>query len=97
MALLPLLAVVGLACAQLLMAGAAREFAGNAAEAAAVAMLQGGDPQDAARAAVPGWARSKIAVDVKGGTVRVQVDPAPLVPPLADLLTAQAVAHSGAR
>lgn len=94
-ALLPLLVVVALACAQLLMAGAARELAGNAAEAAAVAMLQGGDPEDAARDAVPGWSRSRIDVTVRGGTVRVALEPARLVPPLADRLVAHAEAHAG--
>lgn len=95
MALLPLLVVVGLACAQLLMAGAARELAGNAAEAGAVAMLQGGDAREAARDAVPGWSRSRLRVEVRGGAVRVEMRPAPLVPPLADLLIARATAHAG--
>lgn len=95
MALLPLLVVVALACAQLLMAGAARELAGNAAEAAAVAMLQGGDPEQAARDAVPGWSRSRLEVTVRGVSVRVALEPARLVPPLADRLVARAEAHAG--
>lgn len=94
-ALIPLLVAVGLACAQLLMAGAARELAGNAAEAGAVAMLQGGDPEQAAREAIPGWSRSRLDVEVRGATVRVAVTPAPLVPPLARILVARATAHGG--
>lgn len=94
-ALIPLLIVVGLACAQLLMAGAARELAGNAAEAGAVAMLQGGDAEQAARDAMPGWSRSRLEVEVRGATVRVAVTPAPLVPPLARILVARATAHGG--
>lgn len=94
-ALIPLLIVVGLACAQLLMAGAARELAGNAAEAGAVAMLQGGDAEQAARDAVPGWSRSRLDVDVRGAAVRVALRPAPLVPPLADALVARAIAYGG--
>jgi hypothetical protein len=94
-ALLPLFVVVALACAQLLMAGAARELAGNAAEAGAVAMLQGGDPEQAARDALPGWSRSGFDVEVRGGTVRVSVEPARLVPPIADRLVAHAEAHTG--
>lgn len=94
-ALLPLLVVVALACAQLLMAGAARELAGNAAEAAALAMLQGGNPEEAARDAVPGWSRSRLDVTVRGGIVRVALEPARLVPPLADRLVARAEAHAG--
>ena len=53
-ALLPLAALVALAIGQLLAAGAARELAGNAAEAGAAALLQGGDPAAAARAALAG-------------------------------------------
>lgn len=94
-ALLPILLAVGFACAQLLMAGAARELAGNAAEAAAVALLQGGDPERAARDAVPGWSHGRLDVEVRGGSVRVAIEPTPLVPPLADALTAHATAHSG--
>jgi hypothetical protein len=92
--MLPLLVLAGFAAAQVLMAGAAREFAGHAAEAGAVALLQGGDAAQAARAAVPGWSRGKLSVRVDGPTVRVTVEPASLVPPLADLLAAHAVARS---
>jgi hypothetical protein len=94
-AMLPLLLAVGFACAQLLLAGAARELAGNAAEAAAVALLQGGDPEDAAREAMPGWSHGRLDVEVHGGTVRVALEPASLVPPLAGALTAHATAHAG--
>ena len=94
-ALLPLLVVIGLACAQVLMAGAARELAGNAAEAGAIATLQGRDPEAAARDAIPGWTGSRIEVEVRGGSVLVEVEPASLVPPLARLLVARAKAHAG--
>jgi hypothetical protein len=93
--MLPLLIVVGLTVAQVLMAGAARELAGHAAEAGAVALLQDGDPAGAARESVPGWSRSRLDVEVRGRAVRVAVRPAPLVPGLADLLTARAVARAG--
>ena len=95
-ALLPLLLAVACAAAQVLLAGAAGEFAGHAAEAGAVALLQGADPEAAARDAVPGWSRGRVEVDVSGDAVRVAVRPAPLVPPLADLLTAHAAADAGA-
>lgn len=94
-ALLPLLAAVVLAVGQVLLAGAAQEFAGHAAEAGAVALLQGRDAEAAARAAVPGWSRSSLDVRIDGGAVRVTLAPAELVPPLAGLLTARAVARSG--
>ena len=94
-AMMPLLLVVVLAAAQVLLAGAARDFAGHAAEAGAVAMLEGGDPAKAAREAVPGWSRGGIAVRVHGSVVRVSVRPAALVPPLAGALVAHASARAG--
>lgn len=94
-AMLPLLFAVVLACVQLLLAGAASDFAGHAAEAGAVAVLEGGDPAAAARAAVPGWARSRLEVDVRGGAVRVAVEPAAVVAPLAHALVAHAEARAG--
>ena len=94
-ALLPLLVVVGLAAAQLLAAGAARELAGNAAEAGAAAMLQGGDPGDAARAALPGWSRDRAVLRVDGRRVHVRLGPRTVLPGLASRLTATAVADAG--
>lgn len=94
-AMIPLLFVVVFAAAQLLMAGAAAEYAGHAAEAGAVALLEGTDAAAAARGAVPGWSRSGIEVVVHGRSVRVAVRPQPLVPPLARLLTAHAHAEAG--
>lgn len=94
-ALLPLLAAVVLAAAQVLLAGAAREFAGHAAEAGAVAMLEGGDAAKAAREAVPGWSRGRVEVRVRGGSIRVAIRPPSLVPPLAGLLVAHATARAG--
>ena len=94
-ALLPVLVAVGFAFAQLLMAGAAKDLAGHAAEAGAVALLQGADPEEAARDAVPGWSRSRLDIRVSGQTVRVAVRPPRLVPPLADLLVAHAEAKAG--
>jgi len=68
--LAPLLVVVALAVAQLLAAGAASALAGHAAEAGAVALLQGGDPVAAARSALPGWSRRRVVVQVHGRRVR---------------------------
>ena len=94
-AMLPLMVAVAWAAAQVLAAGAAREFAGHAAEAGAIALLQGADPVAAARSAVPGWSRSRLEVEVRGEAVHVSVRPVPLVPPLADRLTATSVARTG--
>lgn len=94
-AVLPLAAAVALAAAQVLAAGAASSFAGHAAEAGAVAMLEGGAAVDAARAAVPGWSRDRMAVSVDGSVVRVALRPPTLFPALSDLLTAHATAVAG--
>lgn len=92
--MLPLLLIVMAALGQVLVAGAAREFADHAAEAGAVALLQGRDAAAAARAAVPGWSRSRLEVRVAGEEVRVAVQPAGIVPPLARRLVAHAVARA---
>jgi hypothetical protein len=94
-ALLPLALLVALAIAQLLAAGSARELAGNAAEAGAVALLQGSDPAAAARAALPGWSRDRAAVRVSGRRVEIRLHPRTVVPLLADRLDATASADAG--
>lgn len=94
-ALLPLLLAVLLAAAQLLLAGLAREQAGTAAQAGAMALLQGDDPQDAAREAVPGWARSRVHVRVRARRVEVRLRPPALVPKLASELTVTVRADAG--
>jgi hypothetical protein len=94
-ALAPLLVAVVLAAAQLLAAGAARELADHAAEAGAVALLQGGDPKAAARAAVPGWSRARVRVRVDGRRVRVRLRPRAVLPALAGMLESTGEAHAG--
>lgn len=74
-ALLPIVVAVVYAVAQLLAAGVARELAGHAAHAGAVAVLQGEDPEQAARDAVPGWSRVRMQVRVRGGEVAVRLRP----------------------
>jgi hypothetical protein len=97
MAMLPTVAVAALATGQLLAAGAAREVAGSSAQAAAMARLQGGDPEKAARAAAPGWAKTRLAVDLHGRVITVNLAPRTVVPGLADLLTARESADGGPR
>jgi hypothetical protein len=94
-ALLPLAALIALAIGQLLAAGAARELAGNAAEAGAAAILQGADPTAAARDALPGWSRERAEVHVDGRRVEVRVRPRAVVPALAETLVATAAADAG--
>ena len=90
--LLPLLLAVALAAAQLLAMGYSSVLAGNAAEAAALALAGGGDPEAAARQALPGWSRKRLEVAVKGGDVRVRLRPPVLIAPLAGELAVAAEA-----
>jgi hypothetical protein len=94
-AMVPLLVAAALALGQLLAAGAARELAGHAAEAAAIALGRGDDPRAAARAALPGWSRERLEVEVTGRRVRATVAPIALVPPLADRLRSTVTADAG--
>ena len=93
--ILPLAVLVALAIGQLLAAGAARELAGNAAEAGAAAILQGTDPKAAARDALPGWSDDRVDVSVADRRVRVRLQPVPVIPGVADRLTATVVADAG--
>jgi hypothetical protein len=93
--ILPLAALVALAAGQLLAAGAARELAGNAAGAGAAALVQGRDPHQAARDAVPGWSRRRVEVRVTGRRVRVRMRPVAVIPGLDDRLVATSVADAG--
>jgi hypothetical protein len=90
-ALLPLLALLAIGVHALLMSHAAREQAGAAAEAGAIALLQDRDPRAAARDALPTGARATVAVDRRRVTVTVRPD----VPVLARTLAARATADAG--
>jgi hypothetical protein len=92
-ALLPLLLVAALAAAAILAGQTAGEQAGQAAQAGAMALLQGGDPRAAARAALPHGAHARIALAGRRVTVRVRPD-LPLGP-LEHQLTATATADAG--
>jgi hypothetical protein len=94
-AILPLALLVALAIAQLLAAGMAHELAGNAAEAGAVALLQGTDAAAAARAALPGWSRERASVRVSGRRIEIRLRPRTVIPLLADRLAATASADAG--
>jgi hypothetical protein len=92
-ALLPFLLVAALAAAAILAGHTAAEQAGQAAQAGAMALLQGGDPRAAARRALPRDADVHIEVAAQRVTVRVRPDL-----PLAALeraLTATATARAG--
>jgi hypothetical protein len=92
LALLPLLLAVALAVTQLLTVGYASVLAGNAAEAAALALAGGGDPRAAAHEALPGWSRTRARLSVTGGHVQVRVRP----PTLLRVLTGRLEVTAGA-
>jgi hypothetical protein len=74
-AAVPALILLALVLFQLLAVGYAAVLAGDAAEAGALALAGGGDAAGAARAAVPGWSRARMAVSVSGSVVRVALRP----------------------
>lgn len=94
-ALLPLVVAVALAVLQALAAGIAPALAGHAAQTGAVAIAEGRDGAAAARAALPGWARARVVVEVDGTHVRVRVTPPSLLPGLGARLAATAAADAG--
>jgi hypothetical protein len=95
LAMVPVLGLAGGAIFEALAAGAARELAGHAAEAGAVAVTEGDDPRAAARAAVPGWGRGRVHVVVRGEHVRVRIRPPAPTRRLGELLAADVVAVAG--
>lgn len=93
--LAPLIVAIVLTAAQLLAAGAAGELADHAAEAAAVALLQGTDPAAAARDAVPGWSRERMTVHIEGRRVHVRLRPPSPLPGLGAMLDSSREADAG--
>jgi hypothetical protein len=94
--LLPVLLAAALGAAQLLAVGYSSVLAGNAAEAAALAVAGGGDPHAAAREALPGWSRKRLRVAIEGGQIEVRLRPPALFPALAGELDVRAEAGVGA-
>ena len=74
-AALPALLLAALVSLQLLAAGYAMTLADGAAEAGALALASGASAADAARGALPGWAKDSVAVTVEGGKVTVRLRP----------------------
>jgi hypothetical protein len=74
-ALLPLVLAVALVAATILTGQAAAEQAGQAAEAGAIAALQGGDPEQAAERAIPAGGRSRATVTRTGTRITVTLRP----------------------
>ena len=72
---IPAVLLLGLVLFQLLAVGYAHVAAGGAAEAGALALAAGADPEAGAREALPGWSRARARVVVRGGPVRVSLRP----------------------
>jgi hypothetical protein len=73
---LALAAVIGL---QLLVTGYSASLADGAAESGALAAAAGREPEEAIRAALPGWADDRVDVNVAGSRLTVALrPPAPL-------------------
>jgi hypothetical protein len=92
-ALLPLIAVLGLVLWQAVVAGQAVWLAGSAARVAARAEAVGGDGGEAARGVLPGALRHGLRVrpDARGGVAVAIRVPAVLVP--GSVATVRAFAH----
>jgi Flp pilus assembly protein TadG len=83
---IPALVICGLVAFQLLAVGYASSLAGDAAEAGAMAIAAGRPPAPAVRAALPGWARSRIDVSTGGGALTVNLRPPSPFAAIADRL-----------
>jgi hypothetical protein len=84
---LPALGIAAAIALQLLLAGYSTTIADGAAEAGAIAEAAGGDAADAARDALPGWARDRATVTSRGGRVRVELRPPSPLAELSERLT----------
>ena len=94
-ALLPLLLAIALTAATVLAGQAASEQAGQAAEAGAIALIQGRDARTAARTAIPEPARPHSDVAVSGSRITVTLRPRVPLALLAAALEATATADAG--
>lgn len=95
-AALPALLLAALVALQLLAAGYAMTLADGAAEAGALALASGGSGAEAAREALPGWAKTDVSVEVEGGTVSVRLRPPSPIPALSERLTISSSASARA-
>ena len=94
-ALLPLVLAVALTAATVLAGQAASEQAGQAAEAGAIALIQGNDARAAARSAIPDSTRGRTDIEVDGSRVTVTLRPRLPLGFLATALEATATADAG--
>jgi hypothetical protein len=88
--LLGLLVAIVMVVFTVLAGGAAMVAAEQSAEAGALALMQERDPRQAARRALPRWARSRVRITVRGRTVTVVVRGRTPFGPATDRLAARA-------
>lgn len=89
---LPALALATALAVQLLLVGYSLTIADGAAEAGALAGAAGLDGREAAREALPGWARERSRVSEIEGRVRVELRPPAPLGEVAEALTVSSVA-----
>jgi hypothetical protein len=75
LAAIPALALAGLVALQLLATGYSLTLADGAAEAGAMALAAGKPARPAVREALPGWARGRMQIEVRGGRLTVRLEP----------------------
>ena len=93
--LLPLLLTAALSAAALVAGHSAEEQAGIAAQAGAMAVLEGADPREAARRALPADLRPRATIAVDGRRVTVRLRPRLPVAAVAAAMTAEVSADAG--
>jgi hypothetical protein len=94
LAALPALALAAALALQLLLVGYSLTIADGAAEAGALAGASGHDARDAAREALPAWARGRSRVSAGAGRVTVELRPPAPIAAIADALTVSSEAWS---
>jgi len=72
---IPALLLAGLVALQLLTVGYSVTLADGAAEAGALALAADRPARPAVREALPGWADGRVAIEVRGGRVGVELRP----------------------
>jgi hypothetical protein len=72
---IPALLLAGLVALQLLAVGYSVTLADGAAEAGALALAADRPARAAVRDALPGWADRRVAIEVRGGRVAVELRP----------------------
>jgi len=77
---------------QLAITGYTLHLADGAAEAGALAVAAGTDPEAAARAAMPGWASEQLDVDLSDGLIEVSVRPPAPLPSVSEALKVSSIA-----